>query len=77
MKLQRLYELKSETIANMSKPTLSRKEIASMTGYCVKSIKAKEQHLGLDKARIDTGTNRVLYSADLAITALKLRRILV
>ena len=60
----------------MSKPTLSRKEIASMTGFCVKTLRVKERHLGLDKARIDTGTSRVLYSASLAISALKMRRIL-
>ena len=59
------------------KPTLSRKEIAALTGWCEKSIKTKERHLGLDRARIDTGTNRVLYSYTLAVSALKARRILV
>jgi len=59
------------------KPTLSRKEIASMTGLCEKTIKAKEKHFGLDSARINTGSRSVLYSRTLALSALKVRNLAV
>ena len=61
----------------MSKPTLSRKDVSILTGFSTETIKRKEKFLGLDKARIDTGTNRILYSYHITIATLKARRILV
>ena len=61
----------------MSKPHLSMKEVARMTGQCVKTVKAKEQYWGLHRARIDTGTNRILYNAEMVIAILKAKRFLI
>jgi hypothetical protein len=58
------------------KPLISRKEIAQLTGLCVKTLRVKERHFGLDRARVDTGGNRVLFNAKLAIASLQARRLL-
>lgn len=53
----------------MSKPTLSRKEIASLTGFCTKTVSAKERAWRLTEALIP-GT-RKLYNRGKAISALR------
>lgn len=58
------------------KPLLSRKEIAQMTGLCVKTIKVKERSLGLAAARAMIPGERVFYNAEIAVKSLKARRLL-
>jgi len=58
------------------KPLISRKEIAQLTGLCVKTIKTREKILGLKAARVDIGTERVFYCRDKVLSALRLRNFL-
>ena len=60
----------------MSKPTLSRKDIAMLLGCCVKSVERNERNWGLTIARANTGTKQVMFCHRLAIEALRARNLL-
>ena len=58
---------------NETRPTLTRKDLALMTGLSIDTIRRKEKALGLSDCRIKLDCKMVLFSSRLAIIALRQR----